>query len=41
MAQISGAMVQQAQANAKAVERQEREAQEAERKYYQDKYKNI
>jgi len=37
MAQISGAMVQQAQTNAKAVERQEREAQEAERRYYHSK----
>ena len=37
MAQISGAMVQQAQANAKAMERQEREAQRAEREYHRNK----
>lgn len=39
MAQISAAMVQQAQANAKAMERQEREIQRYEQEYY--KYKEI
>lgn len=41
MAQISAAMVQQAQANAKAVERQERETQRFEQEYYRNKYNQI
>lgn len=38
MAQISAAMVQQAQANAKAMEQQEREAQRFEQEYNRKKY---
>lgn len=41
MAQISDAMVQQAHENAKAVERQEREAQRAEKEFYKNRYKEI
>jgi len=38
MAQVSAAMVQQAQANARAMERREREAQRFEQEYYKNKY---
>ena len=41
MAQISDAMVQQAHENAKAAERQEREAQRAEKEFYKKRYKEI
>lgn len=41
MAQISDAMVQQAHENAKAAERQEREAQRAEKEFYKNRYKEI
>lgn len=41
MAQISDAMVQQAHENAKAAERQEREAQRAEQEFYKNRYKEI
>lgn len=41
MAQISAAMVQQAQDNAKAMERQERETQRFEQEYYRNKYNQI
>ena len=39
MAQISDAMVQQAHENAKAAERQEHEAQRAEKEFYKNRYK--
>ena len=41
MAQISDAMVQQAHENAKAAERQEREAQRAEKEFYKKLNKEI
>ena len=40
-ASLGRAMVQQAKANAAAVERQDREAQRAEREFYKNKYKEI
>lgn len=41
MAQVSAAMVQQAQDNAKAMERREREIQRYEQEYYRNKYNQI
>ena len=41
MAQVSAAMVQQAQDNAKAMERREREIQRYEQEYFKSKYNQI
>ena len=41
MAEFSAALMQQAHENAKAAERQEREAQRAEKEFYKNRYKEI